>query len=155
MLTPLCRTLWSVAPRPIAGRSKWYLPDEELTDKARTIRRGSDDGRFRIVAPTHLRFEVGNSLRNAVRARRLAEDEAAASLAELFTSRIVFVDDDELLADALHLSLRLNTSYYDTLYLVLAAAVNGILISADNRFRRALGGSHPRVIWLEDYQPEA
>lgn len=89
-----------------------------------------------------------------MRGSRITAAFGDSFITDFLTSGIAFVDAGPFLNNAYRLSLRLNTSLYDALYLALAEFYGGFVISDDRRFRRALGGSHPRVVWLEDYQPE-
>jgi predicted nucleic acid-binding protein len=133
--------------------AKWWLNDEDFVPQALALKVEFEAGRAELATPTHLHYEVTSLLRRAVRSGRISQPDAEAAIATLFSYNIHLMDAQEILAAALTLSLRLNLSLYDACYLIVADAVDGTLISDDRNMRRALGGSHPRINWLEDYQP--
>lgn len=133
--------------------AKWWLDDEDFVAQARELRAQFRAGNVHLSAPTHLHYELANLLRRAVRLGRISQTVAEAAIGEVTEMPLVLTDAPEILVDALDLSLRLNLSLYDACYLVLAELSDSILISDDRNMRRALGGSHPRITWLEHYQP--
>jgi predicted nucleic acid-binding protein len=60
--------------------------------------------------------------------------------------------DERLFLAAYQLALDTQRSVYDCLYLALAEAVDGIMVTADHKFYSSLtGGSYgKRVLWVED-----
>lgn len=135
--------------------AKWWLNDEEFVSQALSLKAAFEAGWVELSAPTHLHYETANLLRRAARAGRITEADAEAAITDLLAYAIHLTDAADILHEALALSFHLNLSLYDACYLVAAQAVAGTLISDDRNMRRALGGSDPRVLWLEDYQPSS
>lgn len=136
-----------------SAMAKWWLNDEDLVDQARAFRAEVLGRRVSLFAPTQLHYEVVNLLRRSVRANRISRVAAQEAIAELLALPIQYTQAPDILQDALDLSLRLNLSFYDACYLLIAELSDGTLISDDRNMRRALGGSHARVVWLADYAP--
>lgn len=79
--------------------------------------------------------EVGNSLRRAVAQRRMAEPRAAVALERLARMPMVRTGHVSLFPAAWR--LRHNLTFYDALYVSLAARVDATLITLDKRLAAA------------------
>ncbi len=105
---------------------------EPGSDQARTAVLGEE-----LIAPDWMLAEVASGLANEVRYGSIDVERARTSLgamprfiAEFFPTRL-------LLPDALTLSADLSHALYDCVYLVLAIAENGKVITADRKFQQA------------------
>ncbi|MGH2533375.1 MAG: type II toxin-antitoxin system VapC family toxin [Thermomicrobiales bacterium] len=134
---------------------KWQLSDEQDSDVAERLLRDFLADRVLLIAPDHIRYEVANALRTAVRTRRLTADEARAALEQFLIWHIPTVADDDLILAGFDQSTRFGCSLYDALYLALAEQSNCPLIFADPRLRNTLAGRFPLAHWLSDYQSAA
>jgi len=124
---------------------KW-LVDENGSEAAFTLR-GRD-----LAAPALLRIETANVLRTLVARQAATADEALDLFALLQDAPVTIVDHDEALERrALQLGLELGHPVYDCFYLALAERMDRRLITADNRFLKALHTTaySARVIALE------
>jgi predicted nucleic acid-binding protein len=111
---------------------KW-LVDEELSENAARLLRRSD-----LMAPTILDLEVLQALTRRFRQRLLDRESvrmAVEGLGEAPLERIEWSSVDDT---ALHLSLDLRATYVDCLYLALAIDLDDIMVTADQRFARAV-----------------
>jgi len=111
---------------------KWVLtePDSELA--ARLIERGD------LVAPAVFHIELGYTLTKLARKRMVAPADALSAWRDLRRAEILIYDDEALLEPAVELSLALNASFYDCVYLALAVETADQVVSADARFVRAV-----------------
>lgn len=90
-----------------------------------------------VWAPHLVDAEVGHALRTAVRRGELSDWRALTALDALASSRLLRARHRDLLRAAW--GLRHNVSYYDALYVVLAAALDAPLVTLDARLARAPG----------------
>ena len=67
--------------------------------------------------------------------------DALSAWRELGGANVLIYDDDALLDPAFELSLALNASFYDCVYLAFAVETADMLVSADERFVRAIRAS--------------
>ena len=116
---------------------KWVLPgdDERDTDAALALRDEAVAGKLELVVPQLWIYEVGNTL-----ARRFPDDadELLASLVDfgLTEARL----DADWRTRAVSLSVRYGVAFYDAAYHAVALEVDGVFVTADERYvRRAAG----------------
>lgn len=97
----------------------------------------SSDGADRSLWVPHLiDAEVGQALRREVLAGRLGEDRADDALLDLARLPLRRIDHLGLLSGAW--KLRHNFSFYDSLYVALAAVLNVPLVTLDRRLAKAV-----------------
>ncbi len=130
---------------------KWHLRDEQDDDVAKAVLIDFREGRTRLVAPDHVRYEVPSAILNAVRRGRMAGADGEGAISEFLAWRRPTVGDDALIEGAYQQSMRFGCSLYDALYVALAESLDCPLIHADRRLRNALGRGFPHAIWLNDY----
>ncbi len=94
--------------------------------------------RRRIVTPSHFWLEVVNSL---IRRHRWPTSEVVRALRDLDEMELETVElDRALLLSAIDFAERHSLTSYDAMYLALADAVEGSLMTFDRRLRAAAGG---------------
>jgi predicted nucleic acid-binding protein len=96
--------------------------------------RGADRS---LWAPHLIDAEVGQALRREAGVGRLGEDRADVALLDLARLPLRRIDHLGLLQRAWE--LRHNCSFYDGLYVALAATLNVPLVTLDRRLARAAG----------------
>ena len=115
---------------------KWFL-DEEGRDEADALLGGEP-----LTAPDFLLLECGNTF--AVKARR-GQLDAAATRDYLVTLRhelgVRFRPSEPYMVTAHALALDLQRSAYDCLYLAMAIANGDQVVTADEKFERAVRAS--------------
>jgi predicted nucleic acid-binding protein len=126
---------------------KWFVP-EIHSDAALRAR----DGGYRLHIPAFMMLELGNVLAKKIRRMELTRSESDAILKELQHLPLQRHADERLFPAAYTLACETHRSLYDCLYLALAEAVDGILVTADRKFYSALtAGTYSRhVVWVED-----
>lgn len=141
-------------PRYVVDASvavKWHLRDEEDTHAADGVLTDFREGRIRLLAPDHIRYEVPNAIRTAVRTGRLTPDQGATAVTDFLAWRLRTVGNDALIQAAYDQSLRLGCAFYDGLYLALAERGACPLVYADHRLRNTLGAGFTGALWVGDY----
>ena len=113
--------------------AKW-LVDEEGSDAADTLLNGS----FELFAPRLMASEVGSALRHKVRMGKLEVSTAGELASQINDLTVIWAEDQEVAADATRLTLALNCSVFDCIYLALAHRVGAKLITEDKRFVNAV-----------------
>jgi predicted nucleic acid-binding protein len=88
------------------------------------------------LAPRLLLAEVGNTFWKKIERGELSSAQAAAGLPIVEDAITRFVDDGELVADALKMAIELRHPIYDCLYLTLAAREGAMLVTGDLRLLR-------------------
>ena len=126
---------------------KWFLP-EIHSEAALRLHRSS----ARLHVPAFVSLELGNVLAKKIRRGELARAEGDVILKELKHLPLQYHADEQLFPAAYQLALDTQRSVYDCLYLALAEAIDGVMITADHKFYSSLaGGSYGRrVLWVED-----
>ncbi len=133
-------TIWTVTDASVSVLwVKVKGEDYRLVGKARQLYRDIVAGRYRVALPFHWRLEVAGALRSLIAARKLSLSEAKRAtkwLTNFATEHCVVCEPtvswDELVAIADSWGFHL----YDTLYLLLAQKVGGVLWTADVRLYR-------------------
>ncbi len=126
---------------------KWFIP-EIHSEVALQTRRLRD----RLHVPAFMTLELGNVIVKKIRRGELTREDGKTILKELRHLPLQRHADERLFPAAYELALDTRQSLYDCLYLALAEAVDGRMITADLRFYQALTGgpySH-QVVWVED-----
>ena len=108
--------------------------------------------RYRLHVPALMTLELGNVLAKMIRRGEITRAEGDVILKELKHLPLQRHADERLFPAAYQLALDTQRSVYDCLYLALAEAVDGIMVTADHKFYSSLtGGSYgKRVLWVED-----
>jgi predicted nucleic acid-binding protein len=126
---------------------KWFIPEihSEAAMQARRLRQ-------RLHVPGFLALELGNVTAKKIRREELTRADGETILRELRHIPLRRHADERLFPAAYELALETRQSVYDCLYLSLAEAVDGRLITADRKFFNALarGSDGRRLVWVED-----
>lgn len=125
---------------------KWAMPEPD-SDKAHALRAGA------LFAPDLLLVECGNALWSASRRGIISALDAEKRLQKMSELPIGLTAADTLAKSALPLALTLDHPIYDCIYLALAVDLDIPLVTADQRFLKALQPHPPlaaRVIHLAD-----
>ena len=126
---------------------KWFIP--EIHSEAALQARQS---RHRLHVPAFMTLELGNVIAKKIRRGELTRENGKNILKELRHLPLQRHADDRLFPAAYALALDTQQSLYDCLYLALAEAVDGRMITADRKFYNALTGGpyDQRLAWVED-----
>ena len=126
---------------------KWFIP-ETHSEVALHARRSRD----RLHVPAFMTLELGNVIAKKIRRGELTREDGKTILKELSHLPLQRHADERLFPAAYELALDTRQSLYDCLYLALAEAVDGRMITADRKFYKALtsGPYNHRLLWVED-----
>lgn len=129
--------------------AKWILPasGEGLLEQASRLLERHLRRELQLVAPTLIEAEIGNVLWKAARRKRISHSDAENSLRRFTELGVTAIPTSDLLGQALKIAVDGNCSFYDSLYVALAAATKTDLVTADERLVNALGCRFP-VRWL-------
>jgi predicted nucleic acid-binding protein len=105
-------------------------------------------GKTSLLAPKLVISDVGNALSKRVRRSEIEGARAGEMLSNLI-SILDYVDEAPHMERALALSVALNHSVYDCVYLALAEALGEPLLTADQKFAAKLGNLARHVELLE------
>ncbi len=115
--------------------AKWLVP-EDLSSQALALR-----GRYDFAAPDLLHAELANILWKKVRRGEISEDEALAGLHVFAHAEFLLEKCETLIRQALQLACQIDHPAYDCFYLCLAAKLDTVLVTADDRLLRRLAAS--------------
>lgn len=115
---------------------KWYV-DEVRHPQARALLTGADD----LTAPDFVLVEVANIVWKKVQRGEMDAVMAAEFLRAAPEKLGRLSPTRPLLARALELALALDHPVYDCLYLALAEAAEGVVVTDDRRFHAAVAAS--------------
>ena len=128
---------------------KWVLPlqGEPLAQEALELLRRYAREEVRFVVPDIFWAEFGNVAWKAVRLGRWKADEAQRAIRAMCEREFPTVSSKELLPAAFVIANGFQRSLYDSLYLALALASKGEMVTADEKLANALAARLP-VKWL-------
>jgi predicted nucleic acid-binding protein len=112
---------------------KWYVPEKHSEAAAGLL----DDGHA-LCAPDLLPAEFGNVLWKKHRRGELTGEEVRTIVRALPLVPLHVYSSLELLEGAIEVALQTTRSVYDSVYVALALALGGTLITADARLVNAL-----------------
>jgi predicted nucleic acid-binding protein len=126
---------------------KWVLPE---TDRVYAVALLDDfeAERMHLFAPPTLIHEIASALSRRQRQKILTEAAAKTAFDYLRSRLPLPTGGDELAEKAIELTLRLQVSYRDALYLALAIEYRCDLVTADARFHRGAVKHYPYVVLL-------
>lgn len=76
---------------------KWHFFDEDDVEAADAIRADFAVGRVELIAPIHIRLEVPNAIRRAMRRGRLSNVQAQLALRQFLSRQIgTFMTDERM-----------------------------------------------------------
>jgi predicted nucleic acid-binding protein len=133
---------------------KWLIPEDDQP-KALEIRDSYQEARMNVVAPGLLTAEIGNVLWKRVRSGLLSSAEAEKALFRFQQDTPILRDSPVINASALRLAVAHNRTFYDSLYLAVAIHHQCDLVTADEKFVRAMAPAFPAVRLLKSYVPPA
>jgi predicted nucleic acid-binding protein len=114
---------------------KWFI-DEPLHEHARQLLKGQEN----LYAPDLLLAEIGNIAWKKAMRSEIDEEQAQKIAQSLRDIPITLQSCDELINRALQIAISIKHPVYDCLYLACAEALEGILVTADERLEKALAG---------------
>ena len=106
-----------------------------------------------LIAPALVHSEVGNVLVKLVRGGDITFEQADHAFALVLQNSPTLHDSPELSRAALNLASAHHQSYYDCLFLALALERRCGLVTADERFFRAMRSEFPAVQLVRNYVP--
>jgi predicted nucleic acid-binding protein len=126
---------------------KWYIPEiyQEAAEKL-------FDSRYELHVPEFFLLEFGNFLGKKYRRGELGLAESKFILGELRNLSLTWHRDELLFPMAFDLTHETHRSLYDCLYLSLAIAIDGQMVTADLKFYESLktGPYANWLLWVED-----
>lgn len=128
---------------------KWLLHEEDQ-EIARRLQEDYQNGAMDLIAPDLLISEVGNVLWKRVRKRDLTPSVAELLFDGFLRDAPVLLNSDAVHRRAMKLSLEFDCPIYDCEYLALAWYHSCDLVTADERFYRAVRAQWPCVKLLRD-----
>lgn len=126
---------------------KWFLPEIHYEAAGRLPLLNAS-----LHVPAFFHLELSNVLCKKIRRNELAPEEGEAILKELQRVPIQKHSNERLMKPAFTLAIQTGQSFYDCLYLALAEAVDGRVVTADRKFCSTLATSPygKRMLWVED-----
>lgn len=115
---------------------KWFVK-ENLHEEAKRLLDGGDD----LYAPDLLVMELANVAWKKTKRKEIEPHQARAIAVACLEGIPVLVRSTELVDRAVAISLALNHPVYDCLYIACAEAVDGVLVTADQRLCTAVKGT--------------
>ncbi len=129
--------------------AKWVLPakDEPLSAEAGRFCARFATGDIGLSVPDLFWPEIGSILGKSVRAGRVSEASAKASIEWVGSLGLTTQPTKGLVGDAVAIARAFDCSVHDSLYIALSVASGRPMITADERLVNAVG-AHLPVRWL-------
>lgn len=115
---------------------KWFLPEQYSINAIRLLDTGID-----LLAPDLIFPECGDVLWKKWQRQELASEVIPAILGDLGRMNLRIVPAFTLVEEASHIAVTYRRSFYDSLYLALAAVSNGRMLTADEKLCNAMKGT--------------
>ena len=126
---------------------KWFLPEihSEAAGRLPSLKAS-------LHIPAFFQLELGNVLSKKIRRNELTPEEGEAILNELQRVPLQKHSNERLITPAFALAVQTGRSFYDCLYLALAEAIDGRVVTADREFCASLAAGRygKRMLWVED-----
>lgn len=116
--------------------AKWFVK-EDLSEQAEALMGRGD----LLFAPELLLVELANALWKKVRRGEIGPEQARRVPGELRDGVPELFSMQPLFARALQIGIDLRHPVYDCTYLACAEAVDGVVVTSDGRFARAVAGT--------------
>ncbi len=107
------------------------LPDEKVLKPFQKILKLFEKNKVYFKAPEVLMYEIGNSLKSAVKQKRIASNPATKLFSKIVTATIDYQKVD--FKAVLDLSITHDLSFYDSSYLYLAKVNKCKLLTLDKK----------------------
>jgi predicted nucleic acid-binding protein len=127
---------------------KWFVPEPNSREAARLL-----DTRFELHVPSYFFTEAASVLQRKVAVDlTLSEADGLDAFHQLRTIPMTIHATEGLLEDAFRQGVRYRRPVDDSLYLVLADALGGRVVTADRRFYNGAHGGplDHLVLWVTD-----
>lgn len=127
---------------------KWFVPEPDSDGAARLL-----DVQYELHVPSYFFTEAASVLQRKVAIdRTLSEAESLEIFRLLQAVPLAVHPTEDLLEAALRHGIRYRRPVYDSLYLVLAEALGGRVVTADRRLYHGVhGGPLDRLaVWVSD-----
>ncbi len=129
---------------------KWFVPEVHAEAARNLLREG-----FALSSPDLVRAEVGNVMWKKWRRGQLSSEVVEGVLRDLGGFTLEIETSGPLLRMAWDVARRFDRSFYDGLYVALAARAGCPLVTADRKLYNSLrdGDLAERLVWIEDFGP--
>ncbi len=127
--------------------AKWFLPDEPFSAIALDLLSSATAGTTEFIVPDVFFSECGNILWKAAKRQRLSTEETLAAIGVVRDLETQTVAAGGLLEKTLQIARSYDRSFYDSLYLAVAAQQQADLITADEKLANATAAYLP-VKWI-------
>ena len=114
---------------------KWFVPEVDAGHAARLL-----DGDLELLAPELVLAESANAVWKKVRRGELTEDEGRQVVAAIREAPFAITPATEFISPAYEIAIRYRRTIYDALYVALAVAHDGVLVTGDARLAAAFEG---------------
>jgi predicted nucleic acid-binding protein len=144
-MTPAAHVAAYVADASVAV--KWYVPESHSADAERLLVAGAE-----LHAPDLIQPEFGSILWKKVRRGEVTEKKARDILAAFLAVPLLKHPGAGLLEPAFDAALLTGQTVYDCTYLALAVALGCQMVTADEKFYRALAATPlaANLLWVGD-----
>ncbi len=127
--------------------AKWFISEDNTSEALILL-----DRSFDLHAPDLLYLEFDNILCKLIRRSLISEDEGFDMRCRIQALPIQFYSSQSLREKAFQIAVETRRGIYDCIYLALAEALEGYMVTADRRFFLAMQGSplEDYTLWIED-----
>jgi predicted nucleic acid-binding protein len=129
---------------------KWLLPENDRHE-ALALQDLYAEEKVKLIAPQILVIEVGSALAKRCRREELTPGAAHRCFEQLLEDSPALHGSEHINRAAFRLAVEHHRPIYDCLYLALALDYGCDLVTADEKFVRAMQEAFPCICLLKDY----
>jgi predicted nucleic acid-binding protein len=119
-----------------SAAAKWYTTEPGGEEAVALVRSGAD-----LYAPDFFLIEMDNLFSKWMRRGDMSRAEAEEARENLAAQPVTYVGSAELRQHAWEIAAMTGRAMYDCLYVALAVALDGVMVTADARLAQGLMGT--------------
>lgn len=128
---------------------KWFFPKEEYDNEALTIKKDFTEKKIIISVPILFFYEVGNVLKSSIKSSGAGSGKTKRVYAKFTYAEFIVHSSKELFKDAFEKAAKLDITFYDASYVVLAEYLQIPFYTADEKLLQRAKGEY--LHHLKDY----
>lgn len=121
---------------------KWFFPEEKYYNEALTIKKDFAKKEIIISVPILFFYEVGNVLKSSIKNSRIDSNKAKRAYEKFTYADFITYSSKDLFKDMFEKATKLDITFYDASYIVLAEYLKIPFYTADEKLLQKAKGEY-------------